>query len=279
MNPDICITILIDNATTGTGLGSEHGLSLWIEYKGKKILFDTGQSNLLIQNAEKLDIDLSKTNAIVLSHGHHDHTGGLIGVLNYAPRAHVYFNHKAIEAKYSCKNGGPRYIGIQEQIKQQLVHKFKFGEATCTNNKTLIFNGAAVTGQVPRRNDYEDTGGYFYNDKACTCIDSLVDDQSLFFECPKGLVVILGCSHSGVVNTLDYISELTDQKKIYAAIGGMHMVNAGTQRIEKTISAFRKYDIQKIVPLHCTGLEAMEKIKEEFAERCLLLGAGDKICF
>jgi len=101
----------------------------------------------------------------------------------------------------------------------------------------------------------------------------------MFFKTGQGLVVLLGCAHAGVVNTLNYVTKLTNQRNIYAVIGGMHLVNANLTRIEHTIEAFKKYDIQKIVPLHCTGEEAAGKIKKAFGEKCVFSGAGLKTLF
>jgi len=137
----------------------------------------------------------------------------------------------------------------------------------------------AVTGQVPRTNAFEDVGGAFFLDDNCQKPDNLLDDQTLFMESSKGLVVVFGCAHSGVVNILDYISNLTGCEKIYAVIGGMHLLNASPKRITNTIKAFQKYEIQKIIPMHCTGQKAMEVFKNVFGDKCLLLGAGDKISF
>jgi 7,8-dihydropterin-6-yl-methyl-4-(beta-D-ribofuranosyl)aminobenzene 5'-phosphate synthase len=275
VNPEICITILIDNTAKRDELGSEHGLSLWIEYRDRKILFDTGQSSLIVQNAEKLGIDLSQTDAVVLSHGHYDHTGGLYNVLEIAPDAVIYSHPAAMESRYSCKGFSVRPIGIPHMANRAV----KDHKVIWTEKPVQICNGVGVTGQIPRKNDFEDSGGMFYADEKCRKPDSFLDDQALFIESPHGLVAVSGCAHSGIVNTLDYISELTDQKKIYAIIGGMHLINTGMYRIEKTISAFNKHCIKKIVPLHCTGREATEKLKTTFAEKCLLSGAGDKICF
>ncbi|MFA5424093.1 MAG: MBL fold metallo-hydrolase [Phycisphaerae bacterium] len=279
MNYSVRITVLIDNFSSRSDVLTEHGLALWIEYNGKNILFDTGQSNAIIKNAQKLGIDLSKTNVIVLSHGHYDHTGGLSGVLDFARNAQVYLHSDALEAKYGCKDGMSRYIGMCRESKQRLSEMLKSGRVTYTNNATAICDGAVITGQVSRKNEYEDTGGEFYNDESCCVItDTLMDDQSLFFESPKGLVVVCGCAHSGIVNTLNYISTLTKQNKIYAVIGGMHLVNAGAERIEKTISTFEKYDIQKIAPMHCTGDEAVRKMKAFRPEKCLTLGVAGQFC-
>ncbi len=278
MRYSVRITVLIDNLSSRSDVLTEHGLALWIEYNGKHILFDTGQSDAITKNAQRLGIDLSQTDAIVLSHGHYDHTGGLVRIFDCAAKAQVYLHPKALEAKYSCKDGMSRYIGMGLEHKQQLNEMLRNGKVTYTDNETMVYNGGIITGEVPRTNEYEDTGGQFYNDENCCIKDSLTDDQSLFLESPKGLVVVCGCAHSGIVNTLNYISTLTKQNKIYAVIGGMHLVNAGAERIEKTIATFEKYDIQKIAPLHCTGDEAIKKMKAFWPEKCSALGVAGQFC-
>ena len=148
-----------------------------------------------------------------------------------------------------------------------------------TATPAQIFPGMSVTGQVPRMNDYEDVGGAFFIDENCQKPDKLLDEQALFIESSNGLVVVFGCGHAGVVNILDYISKLTGEKNIYAVIGGMHLLNASPTRIENTIKAFKKYKIQKIMPLHCTGKKAIDAMKNAFGEKCLSLGAGGQINF
>ena len=107
----------------------------------------------------------------------------------------------------------------------------------------------------------------------------MLDDQAIFFETKQGLVVLLGCAHAGVVNTLDYISKLTGEKSIYAVIGGMHLLNASPIRIASTIETFKKYRVQKIVPLHCTGQKAMEDLKNTLGDKYLFLSAGGRVSF
>ena len=104
-------TVLVEDTVPASGLSAEHGLSFWIEYAGKRILFDTGQSDILIHNAKKLDINLADADAIILSHGHYDHTGGLAAVLGVAAKARVYLHPAAIEPKFSPKTSGVKQIG------------------------------------------------------------------------------------------------------------------------------------------------------------------------
>ncbi|MFA5658102.1 MAG: MBL fold metallo-hydrolase [Oscillospiraceae bacterium] len=275
MQENINIKILIENTAHTTGLKTEHGLSFWIKYGDKNILFDTGQSDSILYNAEVLDIDLAQTDAIILSHGHYDHTGGLPSVLKLASKAKVYLHPAATEPKFSRKDSKAKYIGMSDSAKNAIQSCNIIWTAT----PVQIFPGMTVTGQVPRMNDYEDAGGAFFDDEECQKPGKLLDDQALFIESPKGLVVVFGCGHSGVVNTLDYISKLTGRTNIYAAIGGMHLLNASQARIANTIEALKRYKVEKIIPLHCTGPKAVESFERTFGDKCIFSGTGGQINF
>ena len=271
------LTVLVDN-TAAEGLSSEHGLSFWIEYNGKHILFDTGQSDLVVQNAEKLNVDLSQTDSILLSHGHYDHTGGLKAALEKAPDAMIYLHPDAAKIRYSCKSPKPpRQVSMPQQCCQSLSDVVRKGKVVYTDKPQRIYPGVMLTGPIPRIMNYEDTGGAFYDDFECTLPDSIIDDQALLIDTPQGLVVVLGCAHSGVVNTLRYAAKLSGQGQVYAVIGGMHLLNASDERIEKTIEAFRDYGLQKIIPAHCTGDKAVEKLKKAFPQQYSVCPAGEQI--
>jgi 7,8-dihydropterin-6-yl-methyl-4-(beta-D-ribofuranosyl)aminobenzene 5'-phosphate synthase len=273
----LSLSVLVDNTAT-EGLSSEHGLSFWIEYNGKRVLFDTGQSDLVVQNAEKLNIDLSQTDAIILSHGHYDHTGGLKAVLDKAPNAVIYLHPDAPKIRYSRKHGKPpRQISMPQECCQSLSDAVPKGKVVCTEKPERIYPGVMTTSTIPRMMKYEDTGGAFYTDSECTIADEITDDQALLIETPQGLVVILGCAHSGVVNTLHYAAKLTGQDHIYAIIGGMHLLNASDERIEKTIEMLKEYDLQKIGLAHCTGDKAAEKMMVAFPKQCFNCFAGSRI--
>jgi 7,8-dihydropterin-6-yl-methyl-4-(beta-D-ribofuranosyl)aminobenzene 5'-phosphate synthase len=234
---------------------------------------------MIFQNADRLGIRLAETDAIVISHGHYDHTGGLAAVLDIAPKAILYIHPEALKPKYSKKESKIRMIGMSDAAKEAICVLADKGRVVWTEMPTEIFSGLFVTSRIPRNTDFEDTGGNFFINQSGQKADELLDDQSMFFETKQGLAVLLGCAHAGVVNTLDYVTKITNQSKIYAIIGGMHLIHANATRIENTIESFRKYDIQKIVPLHCTGPRAMEKLRHAFGDQCLLWGPGSKICF
>ena len=275
MEEDINITILVENTAHNDSLKAEHGLSFWIKYGDKKVLFDTGQSESISYNAKVLDIDIAKTNVIILSHGHYDHTGGLHAVLGITSKAKIYLHPAATGSKFSRKNSKAKYIGMPDSAKKAIQDSTIIWTAT----PAKIFPGMLVTGQVPRMNDYENVGGPFFADENCRKPDELLDDQTLFINSSKGLVVVSGCAHAGVVNTLEYISKLTGEKRMYAVIGGMHLLNASPIRIANTIETFKKYRVQRIVPLHCTGRKAVEALEAAFGDNCLCLGAGGRVSF
>ena len=273
MIQNIRITTLVENTASGAGLLAEHGLSFWIEYGDKQILFDTGQSNILIKNAKVLGIDLAETDAIVLSHGHYDHTGGLAAVLDIADKAKIHLHPAAIEPKFSRKASGAKSIGMPDSA----LKAIKKREVIWTETPTQIFPGVTVTGQVPRINDFEDVGGAFFLDEKCQKPDNLLDDQTLFIETSKGLVIIFGCCHAGVVNILHHIADLTEKKQFYAALGGMHLLRASKDRVERTETVFRDYGLKKICPAHCTGSDVTRRFWNVFPDRCFDNTVGTEV--
>jgi 7,8-dihydropterin-6-yl-methyl-4-(beta-D-ribofuranosyl)aminobenzene 5'-phosphate synthase len=158
------ITVLVENTAGGRGTLAEHGLSFWIEIDSRKILFDTGQSDILLHNAQILGIDLRTVDAVVLSHGHYDHVGGLRRILEIAPAVPVYLHPQALEAKYARreKNGQP--IGMEPEISQMLERRIEEGVGSFTDGPVEILPRVWATGEIPRRSAFENTGGSFYRD-------------------------------------------------------------------------------------------------------------------
>ena len=136
-----------------------------------------------------------------------------------------------------------------------------------------------VTGPVPREADFEDTGGPFFLDEGCSKPDPLIDDQALFFEAKGGVVVLLGCAHSGAINTLRYVQHLKGGKPILAVLGGMHLVNASPKRITRTIRELRRLDVQLLAPAHCTGVAATVALWNAFPGKCAACQVGSQFTF
>lgn len=257
------ITVLVENTARGEGMLAEHGLAFWIQIRGYRVLFDTGQGMVLTANAYKLGVPLHQADAIVLSHGHYDHTGGLAEVLKTNRHAAVYAHPAALAAKYARKaDGSAREIGIPPGSAKAL--RALPGRVAAIEQPTAIGGGLTATGPVPRVTDFEDPGGPFFLDPPCTRPDPLEDDQSLWFDTDQGIVVLLGCAHSGVVNTLQYVAQLTAQRPFCAVIGGMHLLDAPAERIDRTVEALRQLGVRQVAPGHCTGMAATTALQAAF---------------
>jgi len=272
---DLHLTVLVENTARKCGLLAEHGLSFLIESGQNKVLFDTGQGLALRHNVEQLKVALKPIDAVVLSHGHYDHTGGLTFVLNAMNRPRLYAHPKAFQLKYSRdRDGTAREVGMSAGNK---ITAHELAEVIPVEGKTEIANGLFLTGPIPRTTNFEDTGGPFFKDPTCTTPDDLPDDQALFTETPNGTVVILGCAHSGVINTLRHIQAHTANRPIHTVIGGMHLLHANQNRMDQTVAELRRLNIQQLYPCHCTGFAATARLWNEFPGKCETCPVGTRI--
>lgn len=268
MTQSMRLTVLVENTAFGRHVWGEHGLAFWIEAGPKRILFDTGQTpNVLVHNAEFLGIDLASADGVVLSHGHYDHTGGLEEVLRRTGSIPLFLHPGAVARRFSRKQDGSVHeIGAPHPLDEPFL-RARTSSLAWTREAEAITDELRVTGQVPRRTDFEDTGGDFYLDRGCANPDPIVDDQAVFFDTPEGTVVLLGCGHAGVVNTLYHVQELTGGRPLHAVIGGMHLVAASDNRLDRTVEALRELKVGSIAPLHCTGPRAQARLAFEFPDR------------
>jgi 7,8-dihydropterin-6-yl-methyl-4-(beta-D-ribofuranosyl)aminobenzene 5'-phosphate synthase len=272
------VVLLAENTVRGAGLLGEHGLAFWLKVSGRSLLFDTGQGKVLPENARQLGVRLGEIEAVAISHGHYDHTGGLHIALERSRGAKVFLHPAALHAKFSRRETPPhRSIGIPRPDKQAVQSGGH--HLIWTARPSEIVPGVWVTGEIPRITNFEDVGGPFYLDRVCKEPDPLADDQALFVESANGIVVLLGCAHSGVVNTLEYVSRITGQKRIHAVLGGMHLVRASRRRIEATGDALERFKVRVIAAGHCTGPAAVAYLWNRFPSRVIECATGSRFVF
>jgi 7,8-dihydropterin-6-yl-methyl-4-(beta-D-ribofuranosyl)aminobenzene 5'-phosphate synthase len=275
----ITLSVLSENTARGLGILGEHGLSFWLDTGTHRVLFDTGQGMALIPNARRLGIDLSRADAIVVSHGHYDHVGGLADALAAAPSAVLHLHPAATRPKFSG-SGGPA-PGRRISLPWLEAESFRTPQRTVIMSSIPreIVPGVWSTGEIPRTNDFEDTGGPFFLDEELTRPDPLLDEQSLYFATSSGLVMLCGCAHAGVINTIRHVAHLTHGAPLHLVLGGWHLENATPRRMDETVNALRRTPVPRIAFCHCTGAAASRRLWQEFPERCLPLHSGSVLSF
>lgn len=273
------LTLLAENTARGMGVLGEHGLSWWFDMGGQHVLFDTGQGLVLESNARRLGVDLSTVDAVVLSHGHLDHVGGLEQVLAYAPVAALHMHPEAPVRRFTGSDPGGRARRLSSDFMESGAYANWQRPLRVSREPVEVVPGLWCTGEIPRTNDYEDTGGPFFLDEALTKPDPILDDQALYFKSRDGLVIILGCAHAGVVNTVEYILRVTGERRVDTLLGGMHLERANERRMEETVAALRRFGLRRLGPNHCTGIAAIARFWKEFPDKMLQCAAGMRLEF
>jgi len=286
------LKILVDNYVNLQKLKAEHGFSILIDDENQQILFDCGQSDLILTNAKVMGIDLKKISRIVLSHGHYDHTGGLLPVLKYLNRdVDVYAHPLVFEEKFNKYKGFNgfnecRYIGIPEKIQ---VYEKKGARFLLEKDLIQVSDSIYFSGQINKDNSSNkiddsikttrDKDSFFIRENDLLVKDPLFDDISIFINLSDLLLIVTGCAHSGILNILKKAEELKLVKKEIAIIGGLHLSKFDKQGIDKVISELKKYNIRLIVPSHCTGINAFVQLKNNFGDKCIFGSAGKVLEF
>jgi len=269
-------TILCENYVfRNVGAIAEHGWAVFIETNQSNYLFDTGQGKAIINNARYFKKDLLTIKGIIISHHHVDHTGGLLSVLEEIGRAKVYSHPDLFKNSYSISGGNERLIGIpfRREILESRGAEFIFN----TDFKEIVPD-LMLSGEIPRETPFEKGDkNQVLKTKEGYIKDPILDDQTLFISTKKGLIIILGCSHAGMINIINYAIEKTGQEHINTIIGGTHLGPATEETREKSIQALKKFDIEKIGVSHCTGLETSTRLLQEFGDRFFFCNVGTVI--
>jgi len=261
---------------------AEHGLSLLIKvFRGDRcrtILMDAGLTRVGVPyNAEKLGVNFREVDFFFLSHGHLDHYGALEDVLKKIGKPVTFVAHPDVFLpKYVIlPNGNTRGPMILDPEKLKSLG----AKLMITKSPVQLAPGTTTTGEVERTTDFEKGFPVMYTIKDDKLVrDEILDDQSLVIRLRKeGLVVISGCAHAGIINTILHAQKITGTKKVYAVIGGFHLSGAPDTTINKTIEMFREIDPTYIIPMHCTGFKAISRISTELREKFVLSTVGMRV--
>jgi 7,8-dihydropterin-6-yl-methyl-4-(beta-D-ribofuranosyl)aminobenzene 5'-phosphate synthase len=271
------ITLLVDNHSQ-QGLESEHGFAALIEVDQQRILFDTGQHEVLFSNAKALGISLDDLDAIILSHGHYDHTGEVAKLLELNPNCKLYLHPKALQSRFSIREGKVKDIAISSGNHQAILrHPDHLLHWISTPTKITAHLG--ISGTIPKQTKFEQNSGPFFLDREGQQPDPILDDQALWIETNNGLIILTGCCHSGLINTITHIQKVTNTTKISSIIGGLHLRSATREKQEKTVDALQKFTIDSLVTCHCTGDETTQFLQKKLPQTTTAGYAGLTITF
>lgn len=270
------ITILKENQTTRPGLLPGHGLAMLVETADTRVLFDTGPDDTILVNAAALGVPLTALDAIVLSHGHYDHTGGLAAVLQVAGPVRVLAQPGAFDRTFSGpKPGELRAIGmpLQRQAYEALGARFELDELPVGLGAALM-----TTGHIPPLPlDPQRRVGLWRNREEIPHPDDFRDDCSLVARLKRGSAVITGCAHTGLLNILYKAQTIVPDRVPRIVLGGLHLAKAGDDEVREIATEAHSLGVRTLLPCHCTGERAVEVLQECFAGKVIPIGTGSVI--
>ena len=260
------LIILSDNKSSKKGYLTEHGFSVLID---REYLMDAGQSRVFINNAEEAGVDLKRVKTIILSHGHYDHSDGMLNLISMGLKGMDLILHRDAFAK---KYHGDKYIGVgfKKEIAEGNFNCIYAEEPLSVNENIL------VSAEVPRITDFENNdNGFHLEAKGVKTSDIVRDDMFVILRGNTGNYMLCGCCHSGIVNSLEYAKKI-NEKKISGIIGGMHLSGVSDEHLKKVDEYLKEAGINKIFLSHCSGDNAV-KYFEENGYNVIVTGAGDVI--
>ncbi|TYT74527.1 MBL fold metallo-hydrolase [Desulfobotulus mexicanus] len=273
----IRITLLAENTTaTGMALMGEHGLSFLVETASEKILFDTGQGLVLASNAKALGKNLEEVDTVVLSHGHYDHTGGLHCFGDNGKKRKLVTHPEAFEPKWAGRQPD-QVIGIGCPLTPEALEKKGF-EIQRTKDSLTLTQGIRTTGEIPMVTPWERVESYFFAGNQIEQ-DSMPDDMGLILDTDKGTVLLLGCTHRGLINTLTHVASLTGSNHFHAIMGGLHLGEADPDRLNHVSEGLKAFSFDHMTVGHCTGIHAYCHLRRIFGEKVRALSVGSNWLF
>lgn len=253
------ISTLIENTNLkNSALESEHGISFYIETPEKNFIFDCGQSGLAWKNAKKLNLDLTKINFVVLSHSHYDHAGGFPALLKYVTPKKIYTGENFWMKKFSETGDGYIYRGAGFNLDD--LKNWSIEQKIC-RDLLQIDENIFLIGNFLRRYDFETIPKKFVLGEE-KVQDNFDDEICLTIKSGGEIILIVGCSHAGILNIVSTVQERLNLP-IKILIGGVHLLNADESRIEKTLNELKNFGIKKFALCHCSGEKICQKLNSE----------------
>lgn len=270
------LTVLCENSVAFPhGLMGEHGWAVHVDTGERRLLLDTGQGLGLLNNSRVLGVDLTRLDAIVISHGHYDHTSGLPDALAVSGPIDVYMHPDGFVDRYWFKDGQCREIGIRHKqgYLESLGARFK-----PVTEFTEIFPGIYLTGEVPKTSDFEppDATMKLRGADGAWLQDAIRDDLSLIVDTDKGLTIVLGCAHAGLINILTHVKAHLPNRPIHMVIGGTHLGFADQRQFDATVAVLDRFGVERLGASHCTGLVNCARLHQMYGDRFFFAAAGTR---
>lgn len=271
----ICFKFLVENKTDNPGVLAEHGLSIYIEAADKKILFDSGATKLMSENAKTMNVNLKAVDFAVVSHGHYDHTGGFPAFCALNEKAPVYLHKNALRDSYGFINGRPEKetSGIRwtDDERAQMADRLVY-----TDGPLYITDDICITGTVPYADGTNITEKFYFKDSDGEWQeDDMSHEQCLVIRQPEGLYIFSGCSHRGVISAMEAGKAMFPGEKVSALIAGMHLYSATEDDRKYVVEQIAAECPDKVMPVHCTGIKAICDLKTILGDACVVATAGD----
>lgn len=273
----IRLTALIENTSADPRLTAQHGLSVYIETEKHKLLCDLGQNGLFIENAAKLGVDLRAVDAVMISHGHYDHGGGLADFIRLNPAAQIYIRSSAFDGHYSLVNGKCKNIGLEASLREIGNFVYTDGEQYVIDDELTLFSDVRERDFYSRAND-----SLLTKQGEAFAPDSFDHEQYLMVSNSGQQLLLTGCSHAGIVNIVRKFEAAYKTALSPLVLGGFHLYDAGSKRTEdpetvRTIADELIRTGNRYYTCHCTGTEAYEIMKERMGDRLGYFSTGSKI--